>query len=133
MDPGRAENVRFAKPTDVVPSVGFVPGSGVVPQQQRAVGGDSPPRHRPPEHHRAAGVEGTPSQDPALPPPYSTTYCYRHNRLEIVDGVEKVRPFIVEEKGLFWPAKTNRSACEVWGFTTAGCTVHFIGGPRWNK
>lgn len=101
---------------------------------------------------RAAGVEGTPSQDPALPPPYSrggepneklprreyqagppTTYCYRHNGLETIDGVEKVRSFIVEEKGLLWPAKTNRSACEVWGFTTAGCTVHFIGGPRWNR
>ena len=106
MDPGRAENVRDENPTDGVTTVGF---------------------------KRTAGVEGTPSQDPALPPPYSTTYCYRHNGLETVDGVEKVRPFIVEERGILWPAKTNRSACEVWGFTTAGCTVHFIGGAKWNR
>jgi hypothetical protein len=84
---------------------------------------------------RTAGVEPPiPSQDPGkFPPPYPTVYCYRHNGLEIVDGVEKVRPFLVEERGMFWPQKTNRSACEVWGFTTAGCSVHFIGGPRWNR
>jgi len=83
---------------------------------------------------RAAGVEpslrsslsGVP---PAVP---LTTWCWKHSKLETVDGVEKVRPFLVEEKGLFWPAKTNRSACEVWGFTTAGCSVHFIGGSKWN-
>ena len=107
MEPGKAENVRSHKPTDVVPSVGF---------------------------ERVAGVEQSPSQVPALPPPHlPTTWCWKHSKLEIVDGVEKVRPFIVEERGILWPAKTNRSACEVWGFTTAGCTVHFIGGAKWNR
>jgi hypothetical protein len=105
MEPGNAQNVRHDSPSAEIPTVDF---------------------------ERAAGVEQSPSQVPALPPPHPTTYCYRHNGLETVDGVEKVRPFIVEERGLFWPAKTNRSACEVWGFTTAGCSVHFIGGPKWN-
>jgi len=105
MEPGNAQNVRNDSPKRVIPTVDF---------------------------ERTAGVESSPSQVPALPPPYSTTYCYRHATLETIDGVEKVRPFIVEVKGLFWPAKTNRSACEVWGFTTAGCSVHFIGGSKWN-
>jgi hypothetical protein len=128
MDPGFAENVRHEKPSDGVTTVGFVQGDG-----GGAGGSRQPSRPRPPEPQRTAGVEGTPSQDPALPPPYSTTYCYRHNALETVDGVEKVRPFIVEEQWFPRPVKTSRSACEVWGFTTAGCSVHFIGGPRWNQ
>ena len=107
MEPGKAQNGRSHKPTDVVPSVGF---------------------------ERVAGVEQSPSQVPALPPPHAlTTWCWKHSKLETVDGVEKVRPFIVEERDWPYPTKTGRSACEVWGFTTAGCSVHFIGGPKWNS
>jgi len=58
-----------------------------------------------------------------------TTYCMRHNTLEIVDAVTEVTTFLVYEGAL----KTNRSACEVRGFTEQGCRVHFIGGPSWNK
>jgi len=84
---------------------------------------------------RAAGVEPVSVLPTALAPPAAppTTYCMKHESLEGVDRVEKVTAFIVEEKGLLWPNKTNRSACEVWGFTTEGCSVHFIGGPSWNR
>ena len=62
-----------------------------------------------------------------------TTYCMRHNALETVEGVDEVRPFVVQEAGLLWPRGTNRSACDVRGFTDKGCKVHFIGGTQWNR
>jgi hypothetical protein len=43
MEPGKAENVRYESPTDEITTVGF---------------------------QRTAGVEQSPSQVPALPPPY---------------------------------------------------------------
>jgi len=43
MEPGKAENVRYESPTDGITTVGF---------------------------ERTAGVEQSPSQVPALPPPY---------------------------------------------------------------
>ena len=61
-----------------------------------------------------------------------TTYCMEHETLETIEGVTKVRPFMVEVKGILWPTKTNRSANEVWGFTDQGCNVHFMGGAQWH-
>ena len=58
----------------------------------------------------------------------TTTYCMKHDTLEIVDAVTEVSTFVVYEGAV----KTNRRACMVRGFTEAGCRVHFIGGPTWS-
>jgi hypothetical protein len=60
-----------------------------------------------------------------------TTYCPKHEALELVDEVHEVRAFLVEQAGPLGPEKTGRSACEVKGLTDEGCKAHFIGGPKW--
>jgi hypothetical protein len=62
-----------------------------------------------------------------------TAYCIKHGALEFVDVVATVHPFIVEESTALGPQKTDRSACEVRAYTDKGCSVHFIGGPEWNR
>ena len=62
-----------------------------------------------------------------------TTYCMRHNTLELVDAVNEVHAFLVEQAGILGPEKTGRSATEVRGFTDKGCKVHFIGGSKWSR
>jgi len=58
-----------------------------------------------------------------------TTYCMKHAELELVGDVTDITTFLVYEGAL----KTARSACEVRAITAAGCKVHFIGGPAWNR
>ena len=58
-----------------------------------------------------------------------TTYCMRHEELELAGDVEKISTFIVHEAN----RPTGRSACEVWAITAAGCKVHFVGGPQWSR
>ena len=58
-----------------------------------------------------------------------TTYCPKHERLETVDEVREVKPFMVYEGAV----KTERSGCEVHATTYTGCKVFFIGGPRWTQ
>ena len=58
-----------------------------------------------------------------------TTYCMKHDELELVGDVTKTSTFIVHRQN----RPTGRSACEVWGITAAGCKVHFIGGPEWTQ
>jgi hypothetical protein len=107
MESGRA--VRYEKPTDEITTVGF---------------------------ERTAGVEQSPSQVPALPPPYplTTTYCMKHERLEVVDAVTEVHPFVLRRGELQSAQKWETPlGCEVRGFTEDSCRAHFIGGRRWNR
>jgi len=60
-----------------------------------------------------------------------TTYCMKHETLEIVEEVTEAKPFMVEVAGLLGPVRNGRAACEVRGITDPGCKVHFIGGPKW--
>lgn len=63
-----------------------------------------------------------------------TTYCPKHEALEIVEDVTDVKAFMVEQS--HWPLqpeKTGRTATEVRGVTDSGCKVHFIGGAKWNR
>jgi hypothetical protein len=61
-----------------------------------------------------------------------TTYCPKHDTLELIDEVIETRPFLVERAGPLGPEKTGRMACEVRGVTDQGCKAHFIGGAKWN-
>ena len=92
MELGKAENVRYESPTDGITTVGlarlrrieeatqgFVEGrwdfEALCDELRRVQGGGgSPPPsgfpRRPPEPTCTAGVEQSPSQVPALPPPY---------------------------------------------------------------
>ena len=56
-----------------------------------------------------------------------TTYCFKHEDIELVGDITKVSTFIVHHGS----RPTGRSACEVWAITASGCKVHFIGGAQW--
>lgn len=58
--------------------------------------------------------------------PATSTWCWKHHRLEAVDLVESAEVYKVAGAG-----GELVPAVEVMGRTFSHCPVHFIGGERW--